>query len=73
VIDIQALVILSTGAGFRGETKLGASLLTIAMRTNHDLPFPVTSSENITTPDELRIRVSASRTAHLFDALVCPR
>jgi hypothetical protein len=67
VTNIQALVILCTGAGFRGEDKLGASLLTVAVRMNRDLPFPATSSENITTLDKLRIRVSASWTAHLFD------
>jgi hypothetical protein len=73
VTNIQALIILSTEAGFRGKDKLGFSLQTIALRMNHDLPFPSTSSETITMSDKLRNRVSASWTAHLFDTLVCPR
>jgi hypothetical protein len=73
VTNIQALIILSTEAGFRGKDKLGFSLQTIALQMNDDLPFPSTSSENITMSDKLRNRVSASWTAHLFDTLVCPR
>jgi hypothetical protein len=73
VTNIQALIILSMGAGFRGKDKLGLSLVTIAIQMNHDLPFPPTSSENLIMSDKLRARVSASWTAHLFDTLVCPR
>ena len=72
VTNIQALVILSMGAGFRGKDKLGLKLLTIAVKMNHDLPFP-SASDNIAMSDKLRARVSASWSAHLFDTLVCPR
>jgi hypothetical protein len=73
VTNIQALIILSMGAGFRGKDKLGLSLITIAVQMNNDLPFPPTVPENIFMTDKLRTRVSASWTAHLFDTLVCPR
>jgi hypothetical protein len=73
VTNIQALIILSMGAGFRGKDKLGLQLLTIAVQMNNDLPFPSESSEQIAMPDKLRVRVSAAWTAHLFDTLVCPR
>ena len=73
VTNIQALIILSMGAGSRGKDKLGLSLINIAVQMNHDLPFPVTSPEDLIMSDKLRARVSASWTAHLFDTLVCPR
>jgi hypothetical protein len=73
VTNIQALIILSMGAGFRGKDKLGLSLITIAVQMNHDLPFPSKSSEDITKSDKLRNRVIASWTTHLSDTLVCPR
>jgi hypothetical protein len=73
VTNIQALIILSMGAGFRGKDKLGLSLITIAVQMNNDLPFPPTAPENIFMTERLRARVSASWTAHLFDTSVCPR
>lgn len=71
VTDIQALIIMSMEAGFRGKDKLGLSLITIAVQMNHDLPFPPASNESITVSDRLRVRVSASWTTHLFETLVC--
>lgn len=68
VTNIQALVISSMGAGFRGKDKLGLSLVTLAGQMNKDLPFTPESSENITVSDKMRSRISASWTAHLFDA-----
>jgi len=73
VTNIQALVIMSMGVGFRGKDKLGISLINIAVQMNHDLPYPSTSSEDITMSDKSRVRVSASWSSHLFDTLVCPR
>lgn len=73
VTNLQALIIMSMEAGFRGKDKLGLSLITIAVQMNHDLPFPLASSDNIAISDRLRVRVSASWTTHLFEALVCPR
>jgi hypothetical protein len=73
VTNIQALIIMSMGAGFRGKDKLGLSLITIAVQMNNDLPFPPRAPENVFMTDKLRARVSASWAAHLFDTLVCPR
>ena len=73
VTNIQALIVLSMDAGFRGKDKLGLQLINIAVQMNHDLPFPSASSEKITMSDQLRNRVSACWTAHLFDTLVFPR
>jgi hypothetical protein len=70
VTNIQALVISSMGAGFRGKDKLGISLLAVAVQMNKDLPFPPTSAEYITMSDRTRARMSASWTAHHFDSLV---
>ena len=70
--NIQALIIMSMEAGFRGKDKLGLSLITIAVQMNHDLPFPSISSENLAMSDKLKVRVSASWTTHLFETLVCP-
>lgn len=73
VTNLQALIIMSMEAGFRGKDKLGLSLITIAVQMNHDLPFPPASPDNIAISDRLRVRVSASWTTHLFETLVCPR
>ena len=70
--NIQALIIVSMEAGFRGKDKLGFSLITIALQMNHDLPFPLPSPENLFISDKLRVRTSASWTTHLFEMLVCP-
>lgn len=70
--NIQALIIMSMEAGFRGKDKLGFSLSTIALQMNHDLPFPLPSPENLFISDKLRVRTSASWTTHLFEMLVCP-
>lgn len=73
VTNIQALIIMYMGAGFRGKDKLGISLINIAVQMNQDLPYPSTSSEDVTMPDKLRVRVSASWMSHLFDTLVYPK
>ncbi|GAB7331064.1 hypothetical protein MBLNU13_g02554t1 [Cladosporium sp. NU13] len=67
VTNIQALIIMSMEAGFRGKDKLGFSLITIAVQMNHDLPFLSMSSENLVMSDKLKVRVSASWTTHLFE------
>lgn len=72
VTNIQALVICSMGAGFRGKDKLGLSLILLAAHMNLDLAFPPTSTATIAMPDMMRNRVCASWTCHLFDTLVHP-
>lgn len=72
VTNIQALVICSMGAGFRGKDKLGLSLIVLAAQMNLDLAFPPASTATIAMPDIMRNRVCASWTCHLFETLVNP-
>lgn len=48
--NIQALVISSIGAGFRGKDKLSLTLINAAIQMNNNLPFPLTSPETAALP-----------------------